>query len=200
MRLIVTYTTLLLVGMQCFMGDYPYTRNLFEFDRRRPVSRACPSLSSDFGGITTPFVVQVWEKMLSDHPDWVYCEYLLNGMSEGFRIGFDYSKCVCTSAKSNMGSASQNPSIIDKYVEQELALHRFIHPLDSSIACHIHVNRFGVIPKRHQPGKWRLITDLSHPQGTSVNDSIEPELCSLSYTSVDEAVRLVIKGLWCSTG
>ena len=29
----------------------------------------------------------------------------------------------------------------------------------------LNINRFGVIPKRHQPGKWRLITDLSYPHG-----------------------------------
>ena len=36
----------------------------------------------------------------------------------------------------------------------------------------VHVSRFGVILKTHQPGKWRLITDLSHPQGHSINDGI----------------------------
>lgn len=53
------------------------------------------------------------------------------------------------------------------------------------------INRFDVIPKPHQPGKWRLIVDLSHPKGVLMNNSIEPELCLLSYTSVDEAVRTV---------
>ena len=77
---------------------------------------------------------------------------------KGFRIGFAYSKCVCISAKSNMGSASQNPSIIDKYVEQGLALHRFMGPLDSSLAGHVHhVNRFGVIPKT--PSTWQMEVD-----------------------------------------
>ena len=49
---------------------------------------------------------------------------------------------------------------------------------------------FGVIPKTHKPGqlqKWHLIVDLSAPQGQSVNDGIKPELCSLSYPSVEEA-------------
>ena len=53
------------------------------------------------------------------------------------------------------------------------------------------VSHFGVIPKGHQTGRRRLILDLSHPEGRSVNDGIEPELCSLSYSSVDEAVRLI---------
>ena len=34
------------------------------------------------------------------------------------------------------------------------------------------MSRFGVISKPHQPGKWRLITDLSSPKGASVNDGI----------------------------
>ena len=37
---------------------------------------------------------------------------------------------------------------------------------------HIHVSRIGVIPKKHQAGKWRLIVDLSYPEGQSINDGI----------------------------
>lgn len=50
----------------------------------------------------------------------------------------------------------------------------------------LHINRFGTIPKKYQPGKWRLITDLSFPEGASVNEAIDPALCSLSYITVDE--------------
>jgi hypothetical protein len=39
------------------------------------------------------------------------------------------------------------------------------------------------IPKGHNTGKWRLITDLSFPRGQSVNDGIEPDLCSICYIS-----------------
>ena len=64
-------------------------------------------------------------------------------------------------------------------------------PLDPAQHPKVHISRFGVIPKNHQPGKWRLIVDLSHPKGESVNDGIEPEVCSLQCTSVDEAVRVL---------
>ena len=50
-----------------------------------------------------------------------------------------------------------------------------------------------MIPKNHQPGKWKLTVDLSHPVAASVNEGIEPELCSLKYTSVDEAVKLILQ-------
>ena len=55
----------------------------------------------------------------------------------------------------------------------------------------VHVSRFGVIPKGHGTGKWRLITDLSHPSGSNVNDGIDPKLCSLHYTTVEEVATVV---------
>ena len=58
----------------------------------------------------------------------------------------------------------------------------------------IHINRIGVISKKYQVEKWRFITDLSFPEGNSVNDMIDPSLCSLPYTTVNqvaqEAMRL----------
>ena len=76
---------------------------------------------------------------------------------------------------------------------------RIIGPVDvGSIDAKLQISRFGVIPKPHQPGKWRLITDLSSPEGSSINDGIATRLCSLSYTSVDDAVRSVLE-LWQGT-
>ena len=48
----------------------------------------------------------------------------------------------------------------------------------------VHVSRFGVIPKSNQPGKLRLIVDLSYPDGRSVNDGIDSELRSLQYINM----------------
>ncbi len=55
------------------------------------------------------------------------------------------------------------------------------------------VSRFGVIPKRGQTNKWRLILDLSYPPGSSVNDGISLEMSSLYYVSVDTAVRQILE-------
>ena len=38
------------------------------------------------------------------------------------------------------------------------------------------------------PNKLRLIIDLSHPAGHSLNDSIPKSLCSLSYMMVDTTI------------
>ena len=38
-----------------------------------------------------------------------------------------------------------------------------------------------------------MIVDLSFPHGNSVNDGIPPELCSLAYASVDDAVKHILQ-------
>ena len=140
----------------------------------------------------TPLVLREWREWLGQHPDRAYAEYLLQGLEEGFCIGFKHGECASTSAKSNMQSAMVNPTVVDEYLEKEVGLGRVIGPLKPEEYPTVHISRFGVIPKNHQPGKWRLIVDLSHPTGASVNDGIQPELCTLKYTSVDEAVRVVL--------
>ena len=92
-----------------------------------------------------------------------------------------------------MLSATQNPTVIEAYLEKEIAASNVVGPLRRESFPHVHVNRFGVIPKKHQEGRWRLITDLSFPTGASVNDAIDPTLCSLSYTSVDQAATAAMQ-------
>ena len=62
---------------------------------------------------------------------------------------------------------------------EEYPRYRIIGPFQPDSA--LHINRVGVIPKGHMPGKWRMIINLSHPPATSVNDGIDWELCTLSY-------------------
>ena len=91
-----------------------------------------------------------------------------------------------------MASALQNPKVISDYIAKELTLGRMLGPFPPSFnPPELQVNRFGVIPKAHQPGKWRLITDMSFPPGVSVNDGIDPDLCSLTYTSVDQVAEII---------
>ena len=49
---------------------------------------------------------------------------------------------------------------------------------------------FGVIPKG-KTGKWQLIVDVSSPESFSVNDAIDPSLCTLTYCGVEDVVREV---------
>jgi hypothetical protein len=51
------------------------------------------------------------------------------------------------------------------------------------------VSPIGLTPK--DDGTWRLITNLSHPLGNSVNDFIDPELCRVQYSSFDKVITMI---------
>ncbi len=88
-----------------------------------------------------------------------------------------------------MRSAMEYPGPVNDYLKTELAAGR-IAKLDKETRHMVIINRFGVIQKKGQPGKWQLITDLSFPPGNSVNDGIDK---AMHYVSVDTAVKQDIK-------
>ena len=67
------------------------------------------------------------------------------------------------------------------------------HSIRRQVSPPLQINRFVVIPNGHNRGRWRLITDLSFPREHNVNDGIDPALCSLSYSTVDEVASLVAR-------
>ena len=154
---------------------------------RTNVAPPPPALKS----VSTPLSVPAWEKVLRAHPDRAFAGYIIDGLSHGFRIGFNRS-CSLRSASANMASAQLHPEVISEYLQKELSLGRMLGPFPLSFSTpELHINRFGVIPKGHS-GKWRLITDLSFPPGGSVNDGVDPELCSLTYTTVDHVAETAV--------
>ncbi len=164
---------------------YPYTADLLCLDMAKPASPSPP------GSITTPLIAPQWQRALAHHPDRAFARYIMKGLTEGFRIGHRRVQPL-RSATRNMPSAFQHPEVIDNYLQTELSLGRMLGPfLHNQVPPNTHVNRMGLTPKGHNTGKWRLITDLSYPRGASVNDGIDPPLCSLSYTSVENVAHRI---------
>ena len=114
----------------------------------------------------------------------------MDGIRDSFRVGFDRRQPL-KPVRKNMQSALTNPAPVSEYLQTELEAGLVLGPFREHQASEVHTSSFGVIPKRHQPGKWRLIVDLSRPEGKSVNDGISKELSSLRYTSVDDAAHIV---------
>ena len=103
--------------------------------------------------------IRAWRAGLATHPDTRFVEYVVSGIRDGFRVGFDYASPL-RSAHQNMLSAVNHPTVVTDYVEGERAKGRILGPLPGTPGPGpgadggpgLHVNRMGVIPKGHTPG------------------------------------------------
>lgn len=138
--------------------------------------------------------IQEWLPFLASHPDSAYASYIREGLTYGFRIGFNESTDIqLHSAFKNHVFVKKNPQAVADYIGSECALGRVNGPFLASQVSWVHTSQLEIIPKPHQPGKWRLIVDLSFPEGHSINDGIPHALCSIKYASVDDAVTIIQK-------
>ena len=166
---------------------YVYQNDLLALDTCRPQGDCTHLILSKT--VSTPLSIGVWTQELSNHPDKLYSQYILQGIRNGFRIGFDRRQYTYP-ASGNL--RVEQPEVVSDYLNREVSLNRMwkvpvaIHPR------RIHISPMGIIPKKNKPNKWRLIVDLSSPEGASINDGIEPKHSSLSYTSIDHLSALVV--------
>ena len=170
-------------------GQYRYTSDLLALESCRVTTKNC--LPEACQNITTPLVADRWQQELSDHDDIGFKQYIVDGIRHGFRIGFQHGRKTSKSAVGNMASAVQHPEPVADYLATELQAGRIVEIPKEYIPA-IQVSRFGVIPKANQPRKWRLILDLSSPDGSSINDGIDPDLCSIAFATVDAAIERIV--------
>ena len=121
-----------------------------------------------------PLNYDAWHSCLQAHPDKAFVSYILSGLTYTFHTGLNRSSPI-RPAKGNM---REHPETIEQYIQSEVEANRIIHT--------------SIIPKRHQPGKWRLIVDMSSPEGTSVNDGLASSLTSLSYIHIEDVIKQIM--------
>lgn len=103
----------------------------------------------------------------------------------------DQRATVLEERKGSMFESSQHRGIISEYLQTELRERRIWRVEEDAEA--VQCSPFGVIPKKGKPGRWRLIVNLSAPEGRSVNDGICRELSRVTYTSVDEVASRIVE-------
>ena len=102
----------------------PYTQDLLELDSYLPVAGQVSNKM--LAKVNTPLQVTEWERAMASHPDREFVEYLLRGIREGFRIGYNYRGQTCSPASKNMLSARQNPQ--EEYLAKGVKEGRVIGP------------------------------------------------------------------------
>jgi hypothetical protein len=128
-------------------------------------------------------------------------EYLVSGFRDGFRLRLDRPVGAIATAQywerakgvRNHQSALDHPRIVEEKLTKEIRAGRMLGPFPAPVFPRYCVSPLG-LTKKKEPGKFRVIHDLSFPRGGGlVNDCIPKEAGSVSYDTVDTAVRLIQK-------
>ena len=128
--------------------------------------------------VHTPLRAEAWQSMLVDHPDKELVEWMVRGIRQGFRLGFQQDRRGLRQARQNLASVREHPEVVQEYLDNELEKGRVIAvgKTEEADALGVHCSPFGVIPKKGKAGRWRLIVDLSAPAEASVNDGISSDV------------------------
>ena len=102
---------------QVTKDKYVYTKDLLALEAGTP--KVPPLLLVLGKSISSPLIVNNWKVALRNHPDHAFVNYILQGLTHSFHIGFD-RETKCRSTRNNMKSALDNPGPVDKYLEEEL--------------------------------------------------------------------------------
>ena len=118
-------------------------------------------------------------------------EFLVNGFSSGFSVGFE-GQTQCH-ADQNSKIAQQHPEEIDKFTERKLQLGRFEGPFTQLPFQKCHVSPLSLREKT-MAGTYRLIHDLCflYDGSSLVNDGIPENNTVVRYATVQDAIGQIL--------
>ena len=125
------------------LGHYRYSADLVALDQCHTVKPI--RLPYGLDHIVTPLLWQSWQASLADHPDRASINWLIAGIRDGFRIGYDYTRGKPKSSQRNLISALERPQVIREYLAKERAEGRIMGPFATLELPQLHVSWFGVI-------------------------------------------------------
>ena len=147
------------------------------------------TLKGNFNGLPAiaPSLVNLvnLEHELKYYPDRYVVDNIFQSLRKGFNI--DYSGPEFSFTAQNLSSANTSPNVLFDNILAELQERRVAGPFVHPPLPNFRTSPVGVIPKK-ESSKFRTMTDLSSPQGSSINDFIADSESSVSFHHFDEAV------------
>ena len=119
-----------------------------------------PQATHENANTGSPLIVTQWIQMLQDHPDKSYVQFIIKGIQQGFRIGFNRC-CSCYPAITNL--PSQVPHVICEHLSKEVSLNRMhCYPLGSEPRG-TQISPIGAIPKEKRINQVNGDLSLIYP-------------------------------------
>ena len=135
------------------------------------------------------------ETELTSHPDRHSVNFLMRGFNDGFDTGITKLPVIPYICK-NLLSATKQPQSTMELLQTELERGYVIGPYDFIPFSCYRISPIGIAVGKYS-GKKRLIVDLSAPRDNeihaSLNELINKEDFSLSYVTIDNAIKIIVK-------
>jgi hypothetical protein len=140
--------------------------------------------------MVTPINKLAFDYLTRDHPNKAFVQYLRNGIEKGFRFNFAGKRTLII--QKNLKSVDIEPTALTNYIESELTIGRMCGPfnLEEPPCSAFQINPCGLVEKKGtNPKTYRVISHLSAPTGTSINDGIDGIEFATKYENINHAVR-----------
>ena len=95
-----------------------WLREWYKIQQFSPREPQAPSAARQ---IHTPLIHSRWSSALVDYLHQPTAEFLLSGILQGFRIGFNYTQGSLKLATENLNCALQHKEVVDEYLQSELS-------------------------------------------------------------------------------
>ena len=134
------------------------------------------------------------ELYLRGHPQPLVVNYILTGLRTGFDLG--YNGPLLPVHRRNNKSARDQHKAVSEAIAKELKRGHTAGPFPNPPFPVNHISPLGTAPK--DDGTYRLVLDLSQPEGLSVNERIDKTEFPTEYTHFDKATDLIRRvGIGC---
>ncbi|XP_060587839.1 uncharacterized protein LOC132743320 [Ruditapes philippinarum] len=114
---------------------------------------------------------------------------LITGISKGFPLQYEGPRVHRDSP--NLRSARELPGVLHTKIIKEIQVGRVAGPFLRIPFPTLQISPIGLVPKKG--GDYRLIHHLSYPRNRSINDYIDEDHCSVSYSTIDQAADMVAR-------
>lgn len=148
----------------------------------------------DLHTVTTPINVPLYKELLeaSDYPA-DKREYLVEGFTHGFRIGFYGPRDIAREAPNMHFHTGTKLDLWNKIIK-EVQLGHTAGPFTMGVNFpyeYYWQNPIGLIPKKGNPNETRLIVNMSYKENHSVNHYSKKEECTVKYRDIDAAIQMI---------
>ena len=163
-----------------------HAQNATDHTPHQPVKNCEPELYSL--GLSLVKVDKL-SHLLSKYPDKNNANLLLHGFTSGFHLNYHGPRLPMYAR--DLKSVLTAPEAVRDQIKKELDKGRIAGPFVSPPLPTLRVSPLGLVPKKS--GGYRVIHHLSFPDKNSVNHFTDPDICSVSYSSIDDAIELIHK-------